>query len=109
MKKILLLEDGPVEAKLMMQLLGQYCEIKYVSNGQEGLKALKTFKPDLIVLDINMPVMNGLEFYNQILDKDDNPLYPVFVLTARNDLEALFRDMHVNGFMGQAYKCKNVH
>ena len=55
-----------------------------------------------------MPVMSGLEFYNQILDKDENPLYPVFVLTSRNDLEALFRDLHVNGFLVKPLKTKEA-
>jgi two-component system chemotaxis response regulator CheY len=98
-KKILLIEDNPVEAKLMSSLLSQRHEVQQAFNGLEGLEKLKTFAPDLIVLDINMPVMNGLDFYNKILDKNDDPRYPVFVLTARNDLEVLFRDFHVKGFM----------
>jgi CheY-like chemotaxis protein len=98
-KKILLLEDGPIEAKIMIELLKPLYEVEHVFNGKEGLEKLKTFSPDLIVLDINMPVMNGLDFYNKILDQDENPRYPVFVLTARADLEVLFRDFHVKGFM----------
>lgn len=106
-KKILLLEDSPVEAKLMIGLLEkENYEVLHAANGQEGLKRLKNFAPDLIVLDINMPVMNGLEFYNHIIDKNEDPQYPVFVLTARADLEILFRDLHVKGFMVKPINAK---
>ena len=48
-------------------------------NGIDALEKLKDVKPNLIILDINMPEMGGVEFYNNICGKNNRPLYPVFV------------------------------
>jgi CheY-like chemotaxis protein len=59
-KKILLVDDDPdfVEAVKVIVESGGY-EVRVAYDGQEGLEAVAEEKPDLIVLDVMMPVMNG--------------------------------------------------
>ncbi len=68
-KKVLIVDDEEmVRESIMFSLLG-YCEdldIITAANGQEGLDLYRQEKPDLIILDLRMPVMDGLEFLNQI-------------------------------------------
>jgi DNA-binding response OmpR family regulator len=68
-------------------------------DGVEGLEKLKNIQPNLIILDMNMPRMGGLEFYKNICVSGVKPQYPVLVLTARANLESLFKDFAIDGFM----------
>ena len=99
-KTILILEDEKEIAQLYAKRLkdkGYVTELAF--DGLEGLEKLKTLKPDLILLDLNMPRMGGLEFYQHICDSKGIPKHPVLVLTGRADLEKLFKEFHVDGFI----------
>ncbi|MDE1920026.1 MAG: response regulator [Candidatus Omnitrophica bacterium] len=99
-KNILILEDEKDIARIYAKCLndkGYNAEFGF--NGLEGLEKLRNFTPHLILLDVNMPGMGGLEFYQRICGADGRPKYPVLVLTARADLETLFRDFQVDGIL----------
>lgn len=99
-KKILILEDEVETAQLYAKRLNDKgYETQFAFDGLQGLEKLKGFKPDLILLDVNMPKMGGLEFYQHICDPHGNPRYPVLVLTGRADLEKLFKEFHVAGIL----------
>ena len=60
--KVLVAEDNPVNRKLMEVLLESFgCEIRIVNNGKEALDDLKDNTYDVVLMDIQMPVMGGLE------------------------------------------------
>jgi len=91
-KQVLLLEDNEIDAlsfQKAVKKIGVPADIIVKENGEEGLSYLKLAKgdlPGLIVLDLNMPNMNGLEFLKEI--KDDGLLrsIPVVVLTTSGDI-----------------------
>jgi DNA-binding response OmpR family regulator len=100
MKKILIIEDEKEIAQLYAKrLTDKGYDPLLAHDGHEGLEKLKYFSPDLILLDVNMPKMGGLEFYQHICDPRGNPKYPVLVLTGRAELETLFKDFHVAGIL----------
>lgn len=104
-KKILVIDDDvDMVTMLRIVLTREGYEVVTAYNGQEGLECLKTHNPHLIVLDMNMPRMGGIEFYHAIYDqKQEKSKYPVLILTARANLEQLFRDLDVDGFMAKPY------
>lgn len=77
-------------------------------DGVDGLEKLETVKPDLIILDMNMPRMNGVEFYGKIKGMDEKPKYPVLVLTARANMEQLFKELDVDGFMAKPFELREL-
>lgn len=68
-------------------------------SAEHGLDALKTFSPDVIVLDIAMPGMGGLGFLKKITSPQGKPRHPVLVLTARAALKDFFDTVDVDGFL----------
>lgn len=62
-------------------------EIIVAANGLDGLKAARRHRPDLVVLDINMPLMDGLEVCNRLRADNQLKKVPILFLTSRNSVE----------------------
>ena len=99
-KKVLIIDDEVDLTQMVgFQFKAKGFEVKTAFDGLAGLECVHIFKPDLIILDIHMPRMGGIEFYSKICGPDGKPLYPVLVLTARANIQGLFQDLHIDGFM----------
>ncbi len=70
-----------------------FASVHIADNGQTGLDAFKTFLPDIVLTDIQMPVLNGLSM--GALIRVQVPDQPVVVLSAYNDMEYLFRAIDI--------------
>lgn len=82
MKKILLVEDDAnVREAYELLLKKQGFSVRSAGNGQEGLTMALAEEPDLILLDIFMPLMNGLEFLKEYKPKEKHPKVRVVMLT----------------------------
>jgi CheY-like chemotaxis protein len=80
--RILLVEDNLDEAKLLkMDLEGEGYEVVCAFNGKEALEKLGPEKPDLIVLDVMMPEMDGFTFCSRLKASPENKDIPVVLLT----------------------------
>ena len=83
-KKIVLAEDEPQIARLIeFKLKKEGYSVTWKENGEEALKAIKADKPDLILLDIMMPVMDGYEVLRRLKEDENLTDIPVIMLTAR--------------------------
>ena len=82
--KILLVDDDVRNAGLLRRFLeAEGYEVAFAANGREGYDIYKTFSPDLILLDINMPEMNGFELAAAIRRSDTQTI--IFFLTDRTE------------------------
>jgi len=83
MKKILLAEDNPVNRELIREILGD-CEYDVIEacDGQEALDKLAESTPDLVLLDIQMPVLDGYAVVQRIRDNPQLSKLRVIALTA---------------------------
>jgi DNA-binding response OmpR family regulator len=68
------------------------------------LEKLKTLSPHLIILDLNMPKMGGLVFYQRICDYKGRPKFPIFILSARANMTQLFKEFNIEGFMTKPFE-----
>lgn len=83
MKKILIVDDDPVYAKMLKILLEKNgYAVCSAEDGETGLRTARKEKPDLIVLDILMPKIDGTEVYSLLKNDDELAEIPVLFLTA---------------------------
>lgn len=83
-KKILLVDDDFTNSMLLKRFIeAEGYEVTYASNGRIGLELYRDSRPDLILLDINMPEMNGFEVARTIRLSDKRVI--IFFLTDRTD------------------------
>lgn len=90
--KFLSVDDSSTMRKIIsLALKGAGHTVEEAENGKVALEVLKTSKVDCILLDINMPEMNGIEFLKARRDRPDIANVPVFVLTTQDE-ESLKRE-----------------
>ncbi|MBI2095536.1 MAG: response regulator [Candidatus Omnitrophica bacterium] len=105
-KKIILIVDDETDFVELLELRLRHVGYDVIGafNGEEGLKKAFETEPDLIILDINMPKMNGLQFYKEICTEYGRSRFPVLVLTARGELKELFHQIDADGFMSKPFE-----
>jgi len=83
--KILTVDDSRMIRTLVRKYLDSLdMEVLEASNGKEGLEIIRKEKPDLVILDVNMPVMDGSEMLSRVRKDDDIKETPVLMLTAES-------------------------
>ena len=83
-KKIVLAEDDAHIARLIIfKLEREGYELLWAQDGEEALETIKKNKPDLILLDIMMPVMDGYEVLKKLKEDENLKSIPVIMLTAK--------------------------
>lgn len=82
--KILVVEDNSDLQHFLMQIFGSLYEVRAVSNGEEALSIAREWQPDLVLSDIMMPVMSGLELCSKLKTEMATSHIPVVLLTAKN-------------------------
>ncbi|MBF0479581.1 MAG: response regulator [Candidatus Omnitrophica bacterium] len=97
--KILLVDDDRVNTALIKFGLAEHgYTIITAADGEQGLASVEKDKPDLIVLDVLMPKMNGFEFMNELKRMQGFDITPVIMLTANETMEDVFRLEGVKGY-----------
>ncbi len=89
MTKIAIIEDDPVISQMyLMKFEADNFEVQAADNGRDGVKLVEKFSPDIILLDIQMPEMDGPEALAEIRSKDWGKHVPVIILTNLGEEEA---------------------
>lgn len=103
-QKILVVEDNELNLKLFCDLLRAHgYEVEPVRDGREALASARAFAPDLIVMDIQMPHITGLELIEQIKADDELLRMPIMAVTAyaaKGDEERI-RDAGAEGYVSK--------
>ena len=98
MASVLVVDDGIENLRLLSDLLGEHgYEVRAVTTGRQALQAVEHDPPDLILLDINMPEMNGFEVCRLLRAKDGSKDVPVIFLSALTDTADKVRAFDAGG------------
>lgn len=88
-KQILVVDDEPVWLRVLTQILkSKGYDVKEAASGADALKTLKSYVPDLILLDVRMPDMNGFDLLDQIKKLPKLAEKPVVFVSAMDDFHA---------------------
>lgn len=107
--KVLVVEDENIMAKLLENALTQNgYKVFVVSNGQEGLRAAKENKPDLIISDVMMPIMDGFAFYRELKANEVTADIPVLILTDKSQMEDSFGALGADDFIPKPFEPESL-
>ena len=96
-EKILLVDDEEANLRLLTQwLIVSDYEIEYASNGEEAERKARENQPDLIILDVMMPIMNGHEACRSIKEDPKTMHIPIIIVTALHDRETKLKGLSVS-------------
>lgn len=112
-KKVILIIDNEKEfSSLIKSFLEESCghEADVVPDGYNGIRIAAEIKPDLILLDILMPAMNGLHILKQLKEGKETASIPVIMVTAVHDVEARLRaeNLHCEGYLIKPVKLEDL-
>jgi DNA-binding response OmpR family regulator len=106
--KVLYIEDDPEMIDLVNLILHRRgYKVKGICGGRPGLDALKEEAPDLILLDLMMPDMDGWEVYQQLKSNEGTKDIPVIVITAKSQPIDKVLGLHIAKV--DDYICKPFH
>jgi CheY-like chemotaxis protein len=108
-KRILIIDDE----KDVLDLIKKRLEssgflVDVAMDGQEGLQKVKESRPDLVITDIVMPVMDGFAFYKALLSDQGLAGIAVLVLSGRKKMEESFRALGVEHFLSKPFEAQGL-
>jgi DNA-binding response OmpR family regulator len=96
--RVLVIDDeAPIRLLCRVNLEAAGMEVLEAENGPEGLAAARTKQPDVILLDVMMPGMDGWQVLEQLLDDERTREVPIIFLTARAELRDQARGLELGG------------
>jgi two-component system, sensor histidine kinase and response regulator len=109
-KRILVIDDAPDIRDLLQTVLEQEgYEVITAPDGRSALKQIMRTEPDLILLDLFMPIMNGYEFIEQLRQRDQhNRSIPIMLLTAHKLSQQEFERLGVVSYLQKPFRQKEL-
>ncbi len=99
-KKVLVIDDDPVGGMLMeSRLLKEGYEVFRALNGEQGFKMIQTVIPSIIILDVEMPGMNGYMVVSEVQKLVGLKDIPIIVLTAHEENKKIFARRGISNYM----------
>ncbi len=104
-KKVLVIDDEEYLVKLLKsRLMINRFVVVTAADGEEGLVVAERERPDLIVLDVLLPVMNGADFVKALRNNPELKHTPVLAISAQSDSEELFKEKDICAFVQKPFQ-----
>ncbi len=97
MQTILVVDDTNINIKILVELLGDKYDVVVAMDGKTALKIAKEEIPDLILLDIMMPIIDGFEVCKQLKENPKTKDIPIIFLTAKTDEDSIEKAYEIGG------------
>jgi CheY-like chemotaxis protein len=112
MSKILIVEDDPLMSRMYQKIFAfEGYEVEAAADGAEGIEKIRASKPSLVLLDIMMPEMNGLQVLDKLKADPETQKIPVIMLTnlaGQQDAENALAKGAVKYIIKSEYEPKQV-
>ena len=98
---ILVVDDNESIRKLLTTFLEEEgYRVRTAADGAEALQlTLNQMRPDLLLLDVGLPVVNGIEFVKLYRVRAEPPYAPILIISARGDAEEIAAELDCDGFV----------
>ncbi|OGX08883.1 MAG: hypothetical protein A2Z88_10035 [Omnitrophica WOR_2 bacterium GWA2_47_8] len=108
-KKVLIIDDDANSLKIVTPRLKEagYAVVT-ASDGEAGLKKVQAEKPDLIILDIAMPEMDGFTFVQELKKVGAFDKTPIIVLTAKDEMQDIFEIEGVKDYIAKPFNTNDL-
>jgi DNA-binding response OmpR family regulator len=98
MARVLVIDDeGPIRLLCRVNLEAAGMQVSEAEDGPSGVEAARTESPDVILLDVMMPGMDGWEVFGELLNDERTAKIPIVFLTARAELRDQARGLELGG------------
>ncbi len=88
---VLIVEDDPDTRRFIADVLAVRYRVRAASNGQEAMKLVEPIRPDVVVTDVDMPVMNGFDLCRSLRAIEPTKSTPILLLTAMGDPKSVIK------------------
>ena len=108
-KKILVIDDDPALTRMVDSYFTSHgYEVIVAFDGDEGLEKIKADVPDLIILDVQMPKMNGYTFVHEMKKIPQSENIPIIVLTAKQGMAEIFKVEGVKDYITKPFAMEKL-
>ena len=109
MKKILIIDDEATSLQILQSSLGKKdYEVITAQDGVEGFSLINSHKPNLIILDVHMPNVDGYKLVRDIQSDEEIKKIPIIIVTADEKLEERFKLIGIEYYFKKPYKIQEV-
>ena len=109
MSTILVVDDDPDLRLALVDVLEESgYRVLTAENGRAALEVLRTETPNLILLDVMMPVMNGIDFAGEMQKDPNRAAIPIVIFSAHTDHERLADSLRVAGSLGKPVRVDDL-
>jgi CheY-like chemotaxis protein len=107
-KRILVVEDQPLVSEILIYLLGRYYHPSQAHSGKDALEQIKHKAPDVILLDLNLPDMNGLEIARLVRRDEKTSRIPILAISGSPLDEKKCLQMGCNDFIQKPFSVSTL-
>lgn len=109
-KKILAVDDNPNNTIIVEELFGEYYDLRTAATGQEALNIAQDFQPDIILLDIMLPDMDGYEVCQLLREHSSLSHTKIIMVSAKGEIEDRVRGYKVgaNDYITKPFEEENI-
>lgn len=110
MRRLLVIDDDPENLKLVIEMVKGHYEAFHTNSGREGLQLAVRVQPDVILLDVQMPEMDGFEVCKRLREQPATRHIPVIMLTAAGGLDSRVRglDIGADDYVTKPFQTKEL-
>lgn len=106
---VLVVDDDPSIGELLRAVLAEEgYGVQLCADGAEALAYVRRTRPDVMLLDIGLPVVNGIEFVKAYREEVEPPYAPIIIISARGDAAAVATDLDCDGFINKPFRVEDV-
>jgi DNA-binding response OmpR family regulator len=93
LKRLMIVEDSPTQARAVAAHLSRGVDVVIAMDGLQALRLVSVQQPDLIILDVNLPKLNGIQVCRRLKRDTDTSHIPIIMLTAATSSEQMEEGM----------------